>query len=104
VSGWSFDKMGLLAAVPYLFMAIVVQCQGLLADLLRTRFKVKTTTVISNYLNIPISLTLCLRFIISGSQNFYQWMLFGPDELFVDNISNDTFPCCCNHLFNNCRE
>ena len=45
VSGWSFDKMGLLAAVPYLFMAIVVQCQGQLADLLRTRFKIKTTTV-----------------------------------------------------------
>jgi hypothetical protein len=42
--------MGLLAAVPYLFIAIVVQCQGLLADLLRTRFKVKTTTVIFQFL------------------------------------------------------
>ena len=49
VSGLSFDKMGLLAAVPYLFMAIVVQCQGQLADLLRTRFKIKTTTVILIY-------------------------------------------------------
>ena len=46
VSGWRLDQMGLLAALPYLVMSIVVQSGGQLADLLRTRFKVSTTIVI----------------------------------------------------------
>ena len=45
VSGWRLDQMGLLAALPYLIMAVVVQSAGQLADLLRTRFKIPTTIV-----------------------------------------------------------
>lgn len=37
--------MGFLAAIPYLAMAIVVQCGGQLADWLRSRWRVETTTV-----------------------------------------------------------
>ena len=40
------DKTGFLAAIPYLAMAIVVQCGGQLADWLRSRWKVGTTKVI----------------------------------------------------------
>lgn len=37
--------MGILAALPYLAMACVVQFSGQLADILRTRFKISTTIV-----------------------------------------------------------
>jgi len=45
VAGWRLDQMGLLAAVPYLVMALVVFSGGQLADLLRSRFKISTTIV-----------------------------------------------------------
>lgn len=39
------DKTGFLSAIPYLAMAIVVQCGGQLADWLRSRWNVQTTKV-----------------------------------------------------------
>ena len=48
VSGWRLDKLGILAALPYLAMGIAVQASGQLADLLRSRFKISTTTVLNS--------------------------------------------------------
>nr|CAG4638404.1 EOG090X04X8 [Cyclestheria hislopi] len=45
VSHFKLDKTGFLAAIPYLAMAIVVQCGGQLADLLRSKWKTSTTLV-----------------------------------------------------------
>ena len=42
------DKTGFLSAIPYLAMAIVVQCGGQLADWLRSRWSVQTTKVFFN--------------------------------------------------------
>ena len=47
VSGWNLGKTGIVAAVPYLIMAVVLQFAGQLADLLRSRFKIRTTLVIN---------------------------------------------------------
>ncbi|KAK4008499.1 hypothetical protein OUZ56_013635 [Daphnia magna] len=44
-SDLKLDKTGFLAAIPYLAMAIVVQCGGQLADWLRSRWRVETTKV-----------------------------------------------------------
>lgn len=44
-SDLKLDKTGFLAAIPYLAMAIIVQCGGQLADWLRSRWRVETTKV-----------------------------------------------------------
>ena len=55
VSGWNLGKTGIVAAVPYLIMAVVLQFAGQLADLLRSRFKIRTTLVI----NLNDAITIC---------------------------------------------
>jgi ACS family sodium-dependent inorganic phosphate cotransporter len=59
VSGWNLGKTGIVAAIPYLIMAIVLQFAGQLADLLRGRFKIRTTLVINwkNFITISFSIS-----------------------------------------------
>lgn len=45
------DKTGFLAAIPYLAMSVVVQCGGQLADWLRAKWRVETTTVLLAFLS-----------------------------------------------------
>jgi len=45
ISGWDIKKMGMIAAIPYLVMAVVVQFGGYFQDALRTRFNISTTIV-----------------------------------------------------------
>jgi len=45
VYGWRLDKMGMLVAIPYITVAIVLQFAGILADTLRGRYGINTGTV-----------------------------------------------------------
>jgi len=45
VSGLSLEALGVVAAVPYLTMAIVCQVSGYLSDVLRSRYHIQTTVV-----------------------------------------------------------
>lgn len=45
VTGMKLDKNGVISGIPYLGMAICSQTQGFLSDLLRTKYKIRTTTV-----------------------------------------------------------
>ena len=97
--------MGLLAALPYLGNAIIVQFGGHLADHLRTRFKISTTIVI-------IDITLfkprfkqhirLLLFCLEGAESIYQWQLHHPDEFPPRNGPNDPLARFGPHLFGDC--
>ena len=52
---YPLDEAGLLAAVPYVLMAVVVQLAGYLADTIRADGKVST----SPHLSCPVQAALC---------------------------------------------
>ena len=45
VTSWSFDQVGMLAAIPYITNALTTQLAGYLSDTLRETYKLNTTTV-----------------------------------------------------------
>lgn len=59
--GFSLEKLGVISAVPYLMLTFTSQISGYLADTLRNKYRVKTTTVYST----PIIqlLTFACRFV-----------------------------------------
>jgi len=95
--------MGLLAALPYLVMAVVVQSAGQLADYLRTRFKI-STTIVKLQIILMNQIILLIKPHLLGKKSVYQRLLYHPDELPTYYGSNDTFSRFGTHLSIDCSE
>lgn len=105
-SNLKLDKTGFLAAIPYLAMAIIVQCGGQLADWLRSRWRIETTKVTdlvqdkffcSNLTVHPVITTRSLK----GEEDFHVWGVCRSDYFHV----SDSLHSHCHsryHLFDDC--
>ena len=69
--------MGMLVAVPYITMAMVLQFAGIMADTLRGRYKIKTGTVL-NTLKKKVSTADSINLTVNGcALSFVFFFRFG---------------------------